>query len=102
MIIAARAREQATLPRSQDPGSQRMALRGNPALRRAARFQTAEVDVDGDTDIADRAELLASYGKCPGDEGYNAACNLYENDPPDGCVDLADLALLLADYGCTN
>jgi hypothetical protein len=59
-----------------------------------------DIDGDCDTDIADLAELLATYGKCPGDDGYNPACNLYENDPPDGCVDLSDLALLLADYGC--
>ncbi len=61
-----------------------------------------DIDGDGDTDLSDLAELLASYGKCPGDDGYNPACNLYENDPPDGCVDLSDLGLLLADYGCPN
>ena len=59
-----------------------------------------DIDADGDTDLSDLAELLASYGKCPGDDGYNPACNLYENEPPDGCIDLSDLAFLLADYGC--
>lgn len=59
-----------------------------------------DVDADGDTDLSDLAELLASYGKCPGDDGYNPACNLYENEPPDGCIDLSDLAFLLANYGC--
>jgi hypothetical protein len=64
--------------------------------------EAGDIDSDGDTDIADLAELLAGYGKCPGDEGYNAACNLYEDDPPDGCIRLNDLAALLGDYRCPN
>lgn len=60
----------------------------------------ADLDGDGDTDLADLAALLGTYGKCPGDPGYNPAANLVENDPPDGCIDLADLAALLGDYGC--
>lgn len=61
-------------------------------------------DVNGDdqTNISDLAELLAAYNTCPGDAGYNPACNLYEDDPPDGCVNLSDLAFLLADYGCPD
>ena len=60
----------------------------------------ADVDVDGDTDLADLAELLGNYEKCPGEPGYNSACNLVENDPPDGCIDLDDLEALLLNYGC--
>ncbi len=36
---------------------------------------------------------------CPGDPGYNPACNLIETDPPDGCVNLYDLAEFLSQYG---
>lgn len=59
-----------------------------------------DVDGDCDTELSDLAELLAVYGKCPGEDGYNPWCNLYESDPPDGCVDLSDLAFLLSDYNC--
>jgi hypothetical protein len=58
-----------------------------------------DLDCDGDVDLSDLAELLAAYGTCPGDEGYNPAANVYENTPPDGCIDLNDLAELLGHYG---
>jgi hypothetical protein len=50
-------------------------------------------------DLQDLGVLLATYGKCPGDPGYDPVANLVENDPPDGCIDLADLGFLLAQYG---
>jgi hypothetical protein len=54
-----------------------------------------DLDGDGDVDLADLAALLASYGECEGDPGFNPAADLDGS----GCVDLADLAMLLAHYG---
>jgi len=59
-----------------------------------------DLNGDGVTDLSDLAEMLGTYGKCPGDAGYNPVANLIENEPPDGCIDLSDLAELLGDYGC--
>ena len=56
----------------------------------------ADVDGDGDTDLADLAALLAAYGTSVGEPGYNDSADF----DADGDVDLADLAFLLADYGC--
>jgi len=54
-----------------------------------------DVDGDGDVDLADLAGLLATYGLCDGDVGYNEAADFEDND----CIDLADLAALLSNYG---
>ncbi len=54
-----------------------------------------DVDGDGDVDLADLAALLASYGQCAGDGGYNAAADFDDS----GCVDLGDLSILLSNYG---
>jgi hypothetical protein len=54
-----------------------------------------DIDGDGDVDLADLAALLAAYGTCTGDAGYNPDADLDES----GCVDLSDLATLLANYG---
>ena len=54
-----------------------------------------DIDGDGDVDLADLAALLAAYGLCAGDPGYNPDADFDES----GCVDLADLAALLANYG---
>ena len=54
-----------------------------------------DLDDDGDVDLADLAALLAAYGTCVGDPGYNPDADL----DGDGCVDLADLAALLSNYG---
>jgi hypothetical protein len=54
-----------------------------------------DIDGDGYVGLSDLAILLASYGLCEGDPGYNPAADLDE----DACVGLSDLALLLADYG---
>jgi hypothetical protein len=57
-----------------------------------------DLDLDADTDQADLGILLAAYGTCPGQPGYNKfAGNL---DPSDPCVGQGDLGVFLADYGC--
>jgi hypothetical protein len=57
---------------------------------------SADIDGDGDTDLADLQMLLAAYGSHTGDPNYNANADF----EPDGDVDLADLQFLLSDYGC--
>jgi hypothetical protein len=54
-----------------------------------------DVDHDGDVDLDDLSRLLAAYGRCQGQPGYNDAADLVENN----CIDLDDLAFLLARYG---
>ena len=54
-----------------------------------------DVDGDGDVDLTDLAMLLASYGLCDGDAGYEDAADFVDDD----CIDLSDLAVLLANYG---
>ncbi len=39
--------------------------------------------------------MLATYGLCDGDAGYNDAADFVDDD----CIDLADLSALLANYG---
>jgi hypothetical protein len=58
-----------------------------------------DLNGDGYTDLSDLGILLATYNKCPGDEGYNPIANLNDDDGT-GCINLADLGVLLADYGC--
>ncbi|MFQ5805652.1 MAG: DUF362 domain-containing protein [Phycisphaerae bacterium] len=54
-----------------------------------------DIDGDGDVDLADLAALLAAYGRCDGQPGYDPAADLDGDD----CVGLSDLAILLAAYG---
>jgi hypothetical protein len=53
-----------------------------------------DVDGDGDVDLADLSALLATYGLCAGDTGYNDDADFVDDD----CIDLSDLAALLANY----
>jgi hypothetical protein len=54
-----------------------------------------DVDGNGLVDLEDLAALLSTYGRCEGEEGYNAAAD-FDND---GCITLVDLAALLSRYG---
>lgn len=63
------------------------------------RFDTltcpADLDRDGDIDLANLAQLLATYG-------MNGGATCHEGDlNGDGSVGLADLAALLGAYGAT-
>ena len=59
-----------------------------------------DLDGDDDVDLADLQALLATYGKCPGDAGYESLANL-SNDGQ-SCIGLADLQLLLSNYGASR
>lgn len=54
-----------------------------------------DLDGDGDVDLADLSALLAVYGLCDGDPGFDPVADI----DGDGCVGLADLSALLANYG---
>lgn len=58
---------------------------------------TGDLNGDGAVDLTDLALLLAHYGECDGDPGYDPATDINNS----GCTDLTDLALLLAHYGET-
>jgi hypothetical protein len=54
-----------------------------------------DLDCDEDVDLADLASLLAAYGTCEGEPGYEGVADLDAS----GCIDLSDLAALLGNYG---
>ncbi|MCA9242449.1 MAG: hypothetical protein KDA32_00730 [Phycisphaerales bacterium] len=55
----------------------------------------SDINGDGEVGIADLAVLIASFGKCEGEPGYEAQSDLTGDD----CVGLEDLSLLLGDFG---
>jgi hypothetical protein len=54
-----------------------------------------DLDCDEDVDLSDLAALLAAYGTCDGEPGYEGVADLDAS----GCIDLSDLAALLSNYG---
>ncbi len=66
-------------------------------LENTAEPPPGDLDLDGDVDLSDLAGLLAAFGTCDGDPGFNPAADVDAND----CVDLADLAGLLSAFGTT-
>jgi hypothetical protein len=61
-------------------------------------YLPGDVDRDGDVDESDMGALLASWGKCEGEQGYNPNADF----KGDGCVNQSDFAILLARWGTTN
>ena len=59
-----------------------------------------DINDDGTVNLNDLQLLLATYGKCPGNAGYNPDANL--TDDGQDCITLADLQLLLANYGSSS
>ena len=62
-------------------------------------YVTGDINGDGNVDMSDLGALLAAYGTCEGQQGYNPNANIVPNDPGPQCVDSADLGLLLSVYG---
>ena len=56
-----------------------------------------DLNGDGFVNLSDLAQLLAAYGTCDGEPGYDAAADLDD----DNCVTITDLATLLSVYGTT-
>lgn len=56
---------------------------------------SGDTDGDGDVDLSDLGVLLAAFGACSGDAGYDATADFDAN----GCIDLSDLGTLLSAYG---
>lgn len=54
-----------------------------------------DVNGDGRVDLIDLAIVLASYGRCEGQQGYDGRADL----DGDRCIGLGDLAIVLANYG---
>lgn len=54
-----------------------------------------DLDASGSVDLSDLSALLAAFGLCTGDPGYELSVDLNR----DGCVDLADLSELLSVFG---
>jgi len=65
------------------------------ALETGVSSVPGDIDGDGDVDQADLGILLAAFGTCAGDPGFNPAADI----DGDGCVGQADLGSLLANFG---
>ncbi|MFN0135792.1 MAG: dockerin type I domain-containing protein [Phycisphaerae bacterium] len=70
-------------------------IRMDVLLRSGAPALPGDVDGDGDVDLTDLAQLLASFGLSQGDAGYIAGADFNG----DNVVNLTDLATLLANFG---
>jgi len=58
-------------------------------------FCPGDVDHDLTVSLSDLSQILAVFGTCAGDAGYNALADVNDS----GCVDLSDLSILLANFG---
>jgi RHS repeat-associated protein len=78
---------------------------GRSSLRKRWKaYVTGDINGDGNVDQVDFGILMAAYGKCQGESGYNAAANLSDasmcsSDPNLPVIDQADLGVLLSVYG---
>ncbi len=54
-----------------------------------------DADGDGDVDLSDLGIVLASFGACSGEVGFDSRADLNA----DQCVDLSDLGIVLANFG---
>jgi hypothetical protein len=59
-----------------------------------------DVHGDGKTCQSDLGALLAAFGTCVGEQGFEPPANLVVAGASATCVNQADLGALLADYGC--
>ncbi len=62
-------------------------------------YVTGDINGDGNVDMSDLGALLAAYGTCEGQQGYNPNANISPNDPGPQCIDMSDLGVLLSVYG---
>lgn len=76
-------------------GKQGYALVVSGAVSEAAAC-SADLDGDGKVCQTDLGILLAAYGTCPGNPGYNALAGAIAGD---ACVTQEDLGVMLAQYG---
>ncbi len=54
-----------------------------------------DFNLDHNIDLTDLSLLLAAFGTCDGDPGFDPVLDMDDS----GCVDLTDLSLLLTDFG---
>lgn len=87
-IIAAFGPEEFQAEDSVSPGTLRIAIWNNSCL--------GDVTADGRTGVADLARVLASFGLCEGESGFDLVSDLDRS----GCIDAVDLMIALEDFGC--
>jgi hypothetical protein len=72
-----------------------VALASGPNTRAFGELLAGDVNGDDAVSLVDYSRLRASYGKCEGDVGYQAAADFNG----DACVSLPDYSRLRANYG---
>lgn len=61
----------------------------------ATQFYGGDFDQDGDVDLSDLTRLLATFGSCSGQPGFDIVADLNHS----GCVELSDLSSFLGNFG---